>query len=50
MAQGNDASEPLQWLVQNKDQIEWLKDMSADQILDIDLSTLQTMIRGATAN
>tara|TARA_R110000751_G_scaffold181851_1_gene288443 strand:- start:12 stop:974 length:963 start_codon:yes stop_codon:yes gene_type:complete len=50
MAQGNDASEPLQWLVQNKDEIEWLKDISADQILDIDLSTLQTMIRGATAN
>jgi hypothetical protein len=50
LSQGSDASEPLQWLVQNKDQIEWLDGMTARQILDIDSSTLQTLIRGATTN
>ena len=50
MLQGNDASEPLQWLVQHKEEIEWLKDMSPEAIENVDVETLQTILRGATTS
>jgi len=50
MLQGNDASEPLQWLIQHKEEIEWLKDMSPEAIENVDVETLQTILRGATTS
>ena len=50
LVQGNDASEPLQWLVQHKEEIEWLKDMSPEAIENVDVETLRTILRGATTS
>jgi hypothetical protein len=44
---GRDASEDLQWLSDNKDEIVWLKDMTSDQILNANSATLRTMMSSA---
>lgn len=47
LAQNKDASEHLQWLIQYKEEIEWLRDMTPEQILDADMETLRNMIRAS---